>query len=104
MAEDLPVCVALVSHNGGTYLTHTYAMAPTFTIENNGLGDTILQVFHADSESATEQMGGAECLAYLQFLTYYICTFGANNTEPADMSGRACLQWFQLQYVSERHA
>ena len=95
MSQDVLVRIALMPHNGGTYLTHSYTMAPALAVQDDGLGNAVLQVFQADGEGTAKQVRGAERLTYHQLLTYYICALGADDTEAADMSGRSGLQGFQ---------
>jgi hypothetical protein len=84
--EDLIVGLALLAHDGGTYLTETNTMTPTLAVK-----DKTVALF-LDIEGRTEKMSLTESSTYLKLLADREGLLGTYNLKFPDTPALAPLQ------------
>lgn len=95
MVKDCFVREALMAHDGSTYLTHAYAMAPSATVEEKLLGNTVLDVKRHHCESTALEMGAAKQTTDLQFLPHNDRPTATHDAQARDVPARTTLHGFE---------
>ena len=85
MQQYLVITVTLLTHDGGTYLAETHAVAPSFADETETFGGLL------DVESRTIEMGLAQGAANLKFLTNGKGLLRTHNLQFPDTAALATL-------------
>ena len=85
MEEDLLVVIALLTHDGCTYLAETNAMTPALAFKTETSGGLL------DIEGGAIEMGFAQGSANLEFLTDGEGLLGSYNLEFPDATTLASL-------------
>lgn len=83
--EYLIVGLALFAHHGGTYLAHTYTMAPALSVKDKAVALLL------DIKGRTQEMSLTESTTYLKLLAYRECLLGTYYLKFPDTAALASL-------------
>ena len=93
--ENLVVGLALLAHDGSTYLAEAYTMSPTLAMQDETVALTLYV------ESGGQQVSLAEGTADLEFLADGEGLFRADNLQFPDTSAFASLERDKILYLSK---